>query len=369
MLSPKLFLPLLLLSPLAQADEAYLDRPYGKLVHPKVNPFHNADSTVRTKNDVLAVIRQQTAVKSQAARGSCSMFSSVALLENALVHDGHADTSIDLSEEWLQYLIAQTATNDGSNSYSNFIAIRSHGVASEAKLPYIGATWKDLTAGGGLATARCGHVASNKLGNCLTGHRDPALLFASDESLANAASGALFDMEFLEARRDANQMRDRYVAKDNANSRYGFVSNVDEAKRLLDAGIAITLDVSFYYESWNHNGGKDLGLNVDSENWAKGIVGYPEPGTLDAAKSPQKPAGHSVVVVGYDDNREISYTAKMPDGTLKTFTRKGVYYFKNSWGTSGFGVRTEIEGQVFPGYGMISQDYAHQKGQFFFFEL
>ena len=86
---------------------------------------------------------------------------------------------------------------------------------------------------------------------------------------------------------------------------------------------------------------------------------------MDLAHSNEHSAGHSVVVVGYDDEREIEYQVKMKNGRTKKFKRKGVYYFKNSWGTTNFGTTTEIEGKVFPGYGIISQDYAEEYGQFF----
>jgi hypothetical protein len=55
----------------------------------------------------------------------------------------------------------------------------------------------------------------------------------------------------------------------------------------------------------------------------------------------------------------------MDDGTTKSFTYRGVYYFKNSWGTDKFGVQFSLNGKVYPGYGMITQKYAHDFGQFF----
>ena len=53
-------------------------------------------------------------------------------------------------------------------------------------------------------------------------------------------------------------------------------------------------------------------------------------------------SGHSILVVGYDDNKIVEKTIKMADGKMKKFTYKGVYYFKNSWGTSSFGRDFEI---------------------------
>jgi hypothetical protein len=49
----------------------------------------------------------------------------------------------------------------------------------------------------------------------------------------------------------------------------------------------------------------------------------------------------------------------------KKFKRKGVYYFKNSWGASTWGKEFEIDGKNYPGYGMILQVHAHSHGQFY----
>ncbi|MBK7961490.1 MAG: hypothetical protein IPK04_10000 [Bdellovibrionales bacterium] len=73
----------------------------------------------------------------------------------------------------------------------------------------------------------------------------------------------------------------------------------------------------------------------------------------------------SIVLVGYDDNVEVTVDSLMDDGTTKSFTYRGVYYFKNSWGTDKFGVQFSLNGKVYPGYGMITQKYAHDFGQFF----
>ena len=101
------------------------------------------------------------------------------------------------------------------------------------------------------------------------------------------------------------------------------------------------------------------------DHWSKGIIANPEEGSLDLEKSPTKRAGHSVLVVGYDDNRIVTKEIQMADGTRKTFTYKGVYYFKNSWGTSSFGKDFEVDGVNYPGYGMIVQKYADSLGSFF----
>lgn len=356
----RLFALSLALSPafatIAQANEAPLDAPYKRLAHPRVDRFGRDGRELAPKSDTLAVIEKQSAVKSQAARGSCSIFSATSLLESMLVIDGKATTDLDLSEEYLQYLIAQYATDDGSSSPANFRALHQHGAPSEEKMPYIGATWKSLSDGN--AQERCGHITGRRLANCLTGHRDAALLGMSDDELSRV------DADFLAARREALENKKRFFTENGADES-GIVWGTAEIKELLAKGTPLTLDIDFYYGAWNHRLADELTIGRDTDNWAQGIVSYPERGSVDISKSKDKPAGHSVVVVGYDDEREIEYKVKMANGRTVKKKRKGVYYFKNSWGTGNFGTETEIEGKTFPGYGMISQDYANEYGQFF----
>jgi len=349
-------LALSIASPAVASSEAFLDKPYKNLPHPRMDLFNLADDNQRTKNDVVAVIGKQTSVKSQEARGSCSIFSATALLESLLLINGKADAAtLDLSEEWLQYLIAQWATNDGSNSSRNFEQIHEHGMPAEAKLPYIGSTWKSLS--DGKAKERCAHLTTHRQANCLTGHRDPGLLFLADEDLAS-------DIQFLQARLDAKEFKRQFLTSEGADASI-YAGSTSEIKELLNAGIPLTLDFTFYYGAWNHRLAPEVGISRNMDHWAKGIVGYPEPGSVDRDRSSEKAAGHSVVVVGYDDEREVETTVQMSDGTTKTFKHKGVYYFKNSWGTESFGVDFEIDGVKYPGYGMITQDYANEIGSFF----
>lgn len=140
-------------------------------------------------------------------------------------------------------------------------------------------------------------------------------------------------------------------------------------KSLLAAGIPVTLDITFYYGAWNHREASDLGINRDIDAWNHGVVGFPEPGSVDEASSRTKPAGHSILLVGYDDRAIVQTHVQMSDGTEKDFTYTGVYYFKNSWGTSSFGSQFSIEGSAYAGYGAITQKYAHAYGSFFQFPL
>lgn len=126
-----------------------------------------------------------------------------------------------------------------------------------------------------------------------------------------------------------------------------------------------SLDTDFYYGAWNHREATALGLTRNMNHWARGIMGYPIHGSRDREVSLRKPAGHSIVLVGYDDEVEVTIQSLMTDGSTKEFTQRGVYYFKNSWGMESFGIDFELNGRAYSGYGMITQAYAHEFGQFF----
>lgn len=346
---------LLALAHHAHAQDAALDHAYKNLQHPRIDFLGLADTDqLPAKSDTLALIAKQTPIRNQAARGSCSIFSATALLESMLIVDGKADPSIDLSEEYLQYVISQHTTNDGSTSPANFAALHEFGIPSEQAMPYIGLTWTGLD--NPAAQARCGQLKGMPLAHCLTGHRDPRLLLLTDDQIG--------DSQLVAARKEALANKQAFFTADG-EQKSGIVGTTSDIKKLLSQGIPLTLDIDFYFGAWNHRLGPNHGINRDLNNWQHGLVGYPEEGSMDRAHSREEPDGHSIVIVGYDDDREVSYTSKMTDGSMKTFTRKGVYYFKNSWDVNNFGPLTEIDGQVEPGYGVITQDYANEFGQFF----
>lgn len=346
----------------ADNEGAFLDRPYKNLVHPLVidSPFMDAQPLAARHSDTAAVIAQQTRVKSQANRGTCSIFSGTALLESMLaIKSGFDPGATDLSEEWLEYLAMRGATDDGSSSDANFSLLAQYGTVREKTLPYIGEEWEDLNAPG--AKDACGHLKGTTLKSCLLGHRDPRLLKASQASLLDK-QGELYDPEFYDIRQEARAFKKQYL---QGLSRTTPVLTSGQAKTLLRQGIPLTLDLDFYYGAWNHREADELGIGRSTEHFGLGLVGYPEVGSADRKLSKKSPAGHSIVVVGYDDAAEFTTRVKMTDGTTKEFTYRGVYYFKNSWGTDKFGKNFEVAGEKHPGYGAITQKYAHEFGELF----
>ena len=104
--------------------------------------------------------------------------------------------------------------------------------------------------------------------------------------------------------------------------------------------------MNFFYGAWNHSKMKEYGLGKpNAQKWTKGEVGIPTPEDHKVFKTYSM--GHSVLVVGFD-------------------SEKKVYFFKNSWGKTGFGAQSNLLGpRSTPGYGTIPFDYAHTHGMFY----
>ena len=83
------------------------------------------------------------------------------------------------------------------------------------------------------------------------------------------------------------------------------------------------------------------------------------------SREPEVAAGHSIVLVGYDLDKEIEREVLDHNGDPLLVKTKGVYYFKNSWGTTSFGRDFQWREENLPGFGMIAMDYAHRFGSFY----
>lgn len=343
------------------AAEEYLDRPYKNHLHPKVSlRFQTHDQlgleTFPIRSDVLSMIQMQTPVRSQASRGTCSIFSATAIAESMLRIRFGADPDLDLSEQFLQYTATRYHQDDGSTSMRNFRLIFQFGLPHELTLPYIPVEWESLESSS-LAKERCEHLEKSwKLKSCLIGNFDPDYLLLPDDLLSQT------EPDLFIARKEASELKQQYFSYDAL--RPLTLVTTDKIKTALSEGLPLTLDLDFFYGAWNHRLAKEKGIPRNMDHYRQGLVGYPLEGSMDVQESLKDPAGHSIVIVGYDDEKEIQLEHLMADGTLVTRTYKGVYYFKNSWGTTALGSEFAIHGQSFPGYGMIVQDYAHQYGTF-----
>ncbi len=316
-------------------------------------------SADQSKSDLWAVLKNQTSVKWQGHRSLCTIFSSIAVVEALYMTQNPGAKELDLSEEWLQYLNAlhsETGGGNGATLKRTFDLMKQYGVAMEKDMPFDPNNWSESSPE---AQKHCKGL-SDSMGNlrltrCLNGHRDVKLMQYSQEQLES------IDPRLAKARESAKASLSTVLA--NLNFRN---LNPEQVKESLRRGLPVAVVMNFYYGSWNHKGGLALGIDdISSDLFAKGVVTYPEKGSKDAELSLKNGVNrHSVEIVGYDDNIEMTYTKKMMDGSVKTFTRKGVYYFKNSWDKKKFGSKFKVDNKKIPGFGMMAQDHANHLGQF-----
>lgn len=324
---------------------------------PAIDDLHEK-TDLPTKSDTHSLIALQTSVKSQKSRGTCTMFTSIGMLEHLWIKERGAASTIDLSEEWMEYIIMSSKQTEGSSISKNIKAMLKNGYVLESTWPYLGKRWRELS-DSPLAMERCSHLEAMKLQSCLLGHRDPDFLTMDSVLLEQR------DFEFYKIKSEGlgNISKVNSLIKKKKSYR---LKKLSQVKTLLADGVALIMGTKLYYGSWNHSKTDKLEIQKrEKSKWYEGIVTYPEVGSKDRRISFEQGGGHSLIIVGYDDEKIVQSRMQMEDGTWKEFTYKGVYYFKNSWGVRGSGKRFVLDGIKYPGYGMITQKYAHEMGTFF----
>lgn len=313
------------------ADVAPLDPPYLQAQPPTsgfgsyLNQWPIWAPPLPNRNDMKTLISYQSSVKHQIKRGVCSIFSAIGILESLIKRKNQVE--LDLSENYLSYIVVsriQRYPSRGSNAFENFLGVKYPGVIDESVWPYEGDNWLEdsLTEE---ETKRRDQVCSfdgMRQEMCLTVHQDPV------------------QDPFQEPAREWSK-----VFK-TQNVRAERIADLYRVYQLLTANEPLLLELDFFYGAWNHPKMADLGIGERNlEQWTKGIVGIPLPD--DIYLSRRKPAGHSIVLVGFDNDSKV-------------------YFFKNSWGTNGFGKESDLLGQdTTPGYGSIPYEYAHRWGTFY----
>ena len=301
-------------TPLAPLSELKADAPSDASL-----PFEGkADVVLPRQTDVLSV---QTPVKSQGSRGVCSIFSTVGLMESLYKKAGMTTTP-DFSEQYLQWSVKVQVgafpTTSGSSDYYNLKAISQYGIVTEDKWPYETTQWDTSK------DPRCTGTGSGLPTVCYTNGNPPAA--ATSATKYKLPTG-------------------RYVSTSS-------IKNVIYEKK---QGVLVGLD--FFYQAWNH---RRSTLPVSSTHFSKGYVLYPN--AEDKAASAKQPAGHSIQLIGYNDDMEIQAMDKdgrpAVDAAGKPIKQKGFFLFKNSWGTTSFGVSNSKA----PGYGWISYQYIQEYG-------
>ena len=168
------------------------------------------------------------------------------------------------------------------------------------------------------------------------GDDKPTRCYTNGEPPAEAENAELFTLP-----------RGRYIS-----------TRVEDIKaHMFEDEQAVIVGLDFFYQSWNHGGSS---IPVDKSMFRQGYVPYPN--ETDKTKSLENRAGHSILLVGWDDNAEVQPLDDegnpKVDENGEPVMEKGFFIFKNSWGTGGFGSEND-----FPdGYGYISYDYVEEYG-------
>jgi subtilisin-like proprotein convertase family protein len=299
--------------PALQSEDSLLGGTPTNDVLPEDGKF---DAVYPAKFDLKATM---SPVRNQASRGVCSIFATVALMEHLYIKQGTI-TNPDFSEQFLQWsakVEAKTFEHDGgSNAESNLRAINRYGIVTETDWPYETRPWSTTN------DPTC------------TGEEQPTICYTNGNPPEAALAATRWKLP-----------AGRYV-----NSRTRSIKAF-----MTENGQAVIAGMTFFYQSWNHGGSP---LKVSSEYMSQGYVLYPN--ADDKTESLKKRAGHAILLLGWDDNLEVTRLDKdgnpMLDANQQPLKEKGFFLIKNSWGTGKFGTSNAFGA----GYGWISMKYIEE---------
>jgi len=272
-----------------------------------------ADARYPVRFDLAAT---QSPVRNQARRGVCSIFSTVALMEHLYIKEGTIPNP-DFSEQFLQWSakveVGSFTQTEGSSAQKNLEAISRYGIVLESVWPYETSRWTTAN------DPAC------------EGDKRPVICYTNGNPSEDVLKAQRFKLP-----------RGRWV-----NSAVTSIKAV-----MTERGTAVIAGLDFFYQAWNH-GGSSIPTNRD--NYSEGYVLTPN--DKDVELSLVERAGHSILLVGWDDElsvqRRDAEGNPMVDENGNPVMDTGFFLFKNSWGTGGFGLRNPFG----PGYGWISYDY------------
>lgn len=282
---------------------------------------NKADATYPAKFE----LGDQSPVQSQGSRGVCSIFASTALVENLYIKAGMPLAETDFSEQYLQWAVKKQLgrfpNTEGSSSDANIQTVVTYGTVKEAAWPYESFPWSAAN------DPECGTVPE--------GQSKPMKCYTNGEPPTSATTATKYKLPSM-----------RWI---NTNSIKAHITS-------RKTGVNVGMD--FFYQSWNH---RRSTTPIDNDLWRKGVVTYPN--AKDKEESYKQRAGHAIHIVGWDDEIEFP----MRDGEGKPVLdaqgnprkEKGFWIFKNSWGTTSFGV----DHPTGPGYGYLSYKYVQEYGR------
>jgi hypothetical protein len=268
------------------------------------------------------LVEYQSRVKSQGSRGVCSIFATTAFAEHLYIKEG-THTAVDFSEQYLQWSVkfevGSFPNTSGSNASYNLQAINQHGIVSEEYWPYETYQW-----------------GTSQDEACDGSDAQPTRCYTNGEPPQAAKDAEKFKLPYA-----------RWVS-----------SSPDSLKAyMINKGLGVQCGLTFFYQAWNHGRSP---LPTNREYWSKGYV--LSPNEKDQEESLKMRAGHSILLLGWDDDLEVQKVDAegnpLVDAEGNPVMEKGFFLFKNSWGTGSFG-RDNPHGD---GYGWIAYSYVGEWG-------
>lgn len=280
-------------------------------------PFDaKADEALPRQFDLM---EYESPVRNQGSRGTCTIFATVALMENLYIREGTI-TNPDFSEQFLQWSakveVGSFRDSEGSNPSYNLQAINRFGIVEEAFWPYETQPW------GPSHDPAC------------TGERRPTRCYTNGDPPAEALEAQRFRLP-----------PGRWI-NPSARSIKG---------HMVSTRTPVVVSGPFFYQAWNHGGSQ---LRTNAEYMRQGYV--LSPNEADVEDSRMRPAGHGFLLVGWDDDLEVQRVdgegRPMVDADGNPVMERGFFLFKNSWGTGRFGAANPHGA----GYGWIAYTYVEQ---------
>ncbi len=274
-----------------------------------------ADEVLPSQFDLVMT---QSPIRDQGYRGVCSIFGTTAYMEHLYIVEGTL-MNPDFSEQFLQWSTkVETGAfqnTSGSNASTNLNTLRRFGTVFESDWPYESRPWSASD------DPRCDGDEGSRPTVCFTNGEPPE--------------------EALRAQRWFLPSGGRWIS-----SRPNSIKS-----HMFNTGTAVQVGGDFFYQAWGHGGSR-----IPRYSGYRDFGYVVAPNEADIRSSNEHRAGHSFLLVGWDDELEVQ--AIDAEGNLAVdengdpIMQKGFFLFKNSWGT-GWATRNPFGA----GYGWISYDY------------
>lgn len=261
------------------------------------------------------LVMTQSRVLSQGRRGVCSIFGSIALMEHLYISEGTLAMP-DFSEQFLQWSSkvegGHFPNTSGSNARSNLNTLARYGTVLERFAPYNPTKWDEDD------------------DEACTGDDRPTRCFTQGDPSEEALMAQRFRIP-----------RGRWI------------SNRTESIKahMFNTNTAVQAGGDFFYQSWGH-GSSEIPVYSGYRN--NGYVLAPNQADIDSSETHR--AGHSFILVGWDDNLSVQSVdgegELMVDADGEPVMQTGFFLFKNSWGDG-----WAADNPKGAGYGWIAYEY------------